>query len=144
MRDNRWLEAKLNQIIRESFQDINICNNLTIKFGRKARTRLGSIRKQYYGSFLNQMMRKYDSEILINGLFRNEAIPELIINSTIAHELCHYAHGFSSPLPQLSRYPHSGGIVDSELIKRGLGDDLITQKKWLKAHWVRIIKENHL
>lgn len=144
MRDNAWLESKLDSIQREYFADVNFCNNIVIKFGRKARTRLGSIRKQYGNSFRRRLLNRYDSEILINGIFKQDFIPEYVIDATIGHELCHYAHGFSSPLPQLSRYPHSGRLVDKEMIKRGMGDMLLNQKKWLKVNWIRIIKENRL
>lgn len=144
MRNNRWLESRLELIQKEHFADARFCNNVTIKFGRRARTRLGSIRKQYGRSILNKLTNHYDSEILINGIFKNEELPEFLIDATIGHELCHYVHGFSSPLPQLSRYPHSGRLVDKEMINRGMGDMLLTQKKWLKNNWIRIIKENHL
>lgn len=144
MRNNAWLESRLEMIQKAYFADIKPSNAIVIKFGREARTRLGSIRKQYGKSFINRITNHYDSEILMNGLFKNETIPDYIIDATIGHELCHYAHGFSSPLPQLSRYPHSGKIVDREMIKRGMGDMLLNQKKWLKQNWVRVIKENNL
>lgn len=117
------------------FNDVKGHRDLVdISFGRRAKTRLGSI-KQTGGL-------KKRSIITINGLFRDEAIPEEIINATIAHELCHFVHGFSSPLPQLASHPHQGGIVDKELKGRGLGDLLTFQKKWLKTEWPAIVKAN--
>jgi hypothetical protein len=82
------------------------------------------------------------SKITINGLFRDQAIPSKIIDLTIAHELCHYLHGFTGEREKLFRYPHQGGIVDLELKKRGLATDLRFQKKWLKEEWPKIVKEN--
>lgn len=130
MRDNAWLNKKLENILRDYFPEVEIKNQIIIKFGQKARTRLGSIRKAKNGS---------DTAITITGYFQNEQAPEYLINLTIAHELCHYAHGFFSPLPKLSRYPHQGGIVDKELIDRGLGRELANQKTWLKSNWKNIV-----
>jgi hypothetical protein len=80
------------------------------------------------------------SIITINSHFQDLTIPEEVITVTIAHELVHYSHGFSSPHPQLYQYPHLGGIVSKELIKRGLKEQLIYQKKWLKQNWRQYVK----
>jgi len=85
MRDNIWLEQQLEQIWDTYFSDIKKINEVKIIFGRKARTRLGSIKSAKDGSSLIQ----------INSHLRNLLIPEFVIQSTIAHELVHYAHGFS-------------------------------------------------
>jgi hypothetical protein len=127
----------MNQIWRDHFSDVPQKNNVKIKFGRRARTRLGSIRRIGNRRFLSQ--ENPDSEIILTGYFKEEKVPEYIIDLTIAHELCHYAHGFSSPLPQLFKYPHLGGLVDKELVKRGFGPALKEQKKWLKEVWPTII-----
>jgi hypothetical protein len=146
MRDNAWLKNKLDLLWSQYFSDIKKKNEVVIKFGRKARTRLGSIKLIQNAKVKTQ---KYDghpmarlnnnSTITLTGFFQDERVPEYIIDLTIAHELCHYAHGFSSPLPQLSEYPHQGGIVDSELAKRGFGPQLQAQKKWLKTEWIKIV-----
>ena len=52
--------------------------------------------------------------------FRDPAIPEQIISATLVHELCHYAHGFSSPLPRKYSSPHAGGVILRRNEKRGL------------------------
>lgn len=132
MRDNLWLDLKLSEIWERHFADVSRSNEVEIKFGKRARTRLGSIRKS----------PKSGTLITITGFFKDEQVPKYIIDLTIAHELCHYAHGFFSPLPQLSKHPHQGGLVDSELIKRGFGDQLIAQKKWLKQKWPKVIGLN--
>jgi len=131
MRNNDWLEAKLNTIWDKSFSDINRKNTIFIIFGRNARTRLGSIRAKrdtWTG-------KHQDTQIIVTGFFKDERVPEFIIDVTIAHELCHYAHGFFSPLPQLSKYPHQGGIVERELKRRGFANDLDKQHQWLKQNW---------
>jgi len=132
MRNNEWLDQKLDYIWQTYFANVPRSNEVSIAFGRCARTRLGSIRKT---------SRKSDfaSQILITGYFKDEKVPEHIIEAVIAHELCHYAHGFSSPLPQLFKYPHQGRAVDREMIKRGLGDILLAQNKWLKNEWKAVI-----
>lgn len=138
MRDNAWLENRLDEIWEEYFSDIEKINEVTIKFGRSARTRLGSIRRKT--ERVANSHKNTKSEIIITGYFKDEIVPEYMIDLTIAHELCHYAHGFSSPHPQLMNHPHRGNIVDKELIKRGLGDQLLAQKKWLKDEWPTIVK----
>ncbi|MDO8444090.1 MAG: hypothetical protein Q7S80_01120 [bacterium] len=135
MRDNAWLEEKLEKIWREHFADVPRSNEIEIKFGAKARRRLGSIRQ------INPRDKHSTTRILISGYFRDENVPESIIDVTIAHELCHYAHGFCSPLPKYSKYPHQGGLVDKELKNRGFGEILNFQKNWLKTSWPNITGE---
>lgn len=135
MRDNEWLENRLEYIQRKHFADLNISKTLTIKFGRRAKTRLGSIKKVYSKSLLEKMAGKFETEILITGYFKDEKVPEYVIDATIGHELCHYAHGFSSPLPQIANHPHRGSIVRKELEKRGMGEIEKKQKKWIKQNW---------
>lgn len=127
-RDNKWLRERLKQIWNRYFHDVPPANNIIIKFGRPARTRLGSIK---FGR------RKIDPNTIITltGFFRDHEIPEFVIDATVAHELVHYAHGFHSPHPQLYRHPHHGGVVRRELIDRGLEDVLELSRKWLKNNW---------
>jgi len=140
MRDNEWLEEKLESIWAQYFNDVEKINSIVIKFGKKARSRLGSIKQLHSYKSKNDN----DSVITLTGYFKDERVPEYIIDSTIAHELCHYAHGFSSPHPQASKHPHSGGMVDNELKKRGFGQQLKDQKKWLKETWPIIIKNEKI
>ncbi len=130
MRSNAWLREQLENLLQEQFSDMPRPNHISIEFGRQARRRLGSIR----------MSRdKKRSHILINGHLRADEVPEQIICSVIAHELCHYAHGFCSPLPQKYKNPHSGGIIPRELKKRGLHLLFEYEKEWTKNHWPRIV-----
>jgi len=131
MRTDTWLRQQLLLIWENFFPEVKQKNSVEIKFGRRCRTRLGSI--------------KLDSKktvVTINGLFRNEAIPDYVITGTIAHELAHYAHGFSSPHPQSQKYPHQGGTVNKDLKKRGLENILKKQKKWLKQNWADYVKKH--
>lgn len=130
MRTNKDLKHLLEDLLSGPFKDMPIQNSLTIEFSKRARRRFGSIR-----------MRRDQkvSEIRINGVFRKEEIPVEIIQATIAHELCHYAHGFSSPLPQLYKHPHQGGVIAKELKKRGLDELHQFEKKWVKNIWPKVL-----
>ena len=124
MRDNKYLQTRLQEVLDTKFADKTLSNPVSIEFGRKAATRLGSIRKD--GRI---------SRVILTGHFIDEQVPENIIDATIAHELCHYFQGFCSDHDKIADHPHQGKLVDHELIKRGYGDDLIFQKKWLKEYW---------
>ena len=100
-------------------------------FGPRAKKRLGSIRKVFHTDG-----DEYDTQILINGNFRDPKIPQYVIDATIAHELIHYSHGFSSPLPKLSKFPHRGDIVDKDMKKRGLLSLMEQEYKWLDKNWL--------
>jgi predicted metal-dependent hydrolase len=131
MRTNQWLRQQLTLIWYNFFPELKKENPIEIKFGRRCRTRLGSIK-----------LVKKKTIITINGLFQNESVPDYVVTGTIAHELAHYAHGFSSPHPRLQRYPHQGGIVNKDLNKRGLENILKQQKKWLKENWQKYLEKH--
>jgi len=133
MRDNKWLEGKLNSIWDNHFQDIPKANHLNIYFGRKARRRLGSTREENVNSCYSK------THIRVNGHYKDLSVPDYVIEATIAHEICHYAHGFSSPLPQIYDHPHRGDIVDLEIINRGLGEKLKLQRLWLSQNWNNLV-----
>jgi len=141
MRDDEWLENRMEYIQRRHFADAKISNALLIRFGRRARRILGSIRKNHDRSILNRLTGNFDTQIIINGHFKDEYIPEYVVDAVIGHELCHYVHGFSSPLPQLARHPHKGGIVNNEMSKRGMGVLEREQKRWIKKNWLTYLKK---
>lgn len=142
-RTNEWLEETLAQLWYRHFPDTPQPNDVRIKFGRPAATRLGSIKwgrkpvKHPDGTVQRR------SIITITGHFHDPEIPDDVVRGVIAHELVHYAHGFSSPNPKLYKHPHHGGVVDLELRKRGLGDVLKFQETWLKSHWPPYLKAHH-
>lgn len=150
-RDNKWLENRLQYIWSTYFSDIEKINRVYIIFGRSNRNQLGSIAAKgpkrlvrLPGRFPKPSwwLPESYSVITMNGLFKNPEIPDEIVDSTIAHELVHYSHGFSSPHPQLFRYPHQGSVVTKELIKRGFKEQLKFQRTWLKANWRKHITNN--
>lgn len=140
VRDNEWLEEQLAYLWYKHFSDIEQPNDVVIKFGRAATARLGSIKwgrkpvKHHNGSTQRR------SIITITGYFKDPEIPEQVVQAVIGHELSHYSHGFSSPLYQKYNHPHKGGVVDKEMVARGLGDTLKFQKKWMKTNWVNYIR----
>lgn len=135
-RDHNWLKLRLEHIWRTYFPDIAIANNVFVKFGQKATTRLGSIK---YG----RRRENPNTIITINGHFKNPEIPEFVVDGVLAHELTHYAHGFCSPHEQAFRHPHKNSVVKNEMISRGLQDLLKLEKKWIKNNWVKFLKEYH-
>ena len=106
------------------FPEVPRKNEIIIKFKGRWKNKFGHIKKI-----------KDKSEIVINGLFKNEEVPEYIIDLTISHELIHYMHGFNSPLPKQYKNPHKGNIVNSELKKRGFGHLLKKEKLFVKKDW---------
>jgi len=129
VRNNKWLAQKLDLLWQKYFFDVAKVNKVEIIFGRIARFRFGSITSKK-----KKWREKPKTLIRITGLFRDSKIPVAVVKYTVAHELVHYAHGFSSPHVKLHRYPHEGGVVNKELAKRGLGKLVLAYKKWLKDY----------
>src|SRR3990167_1572654 len=149
MRYNGWLEKQLQYLLKKNFADVVISNPLEIKFGREAKYRFGSIRlvkpRKLRGFRVFRKLRDLRDEkpqrsiITITSLFAKESVPVEVVHYTIAHELCHYAHGFSSANRRLFKYPHHGGIVNKELTRRGAHHLISAFKKWLKIYRAQIL-----
>ena len=125
LRDSKWLLSRLDHIWSDYFPDVKQKNKVFIRFGRNSRFRLGSIRFD---------KRSGNSIITLTGIFRKDNLPLEVIDHTIAHELCHYTHGFSSPRPRLHKYPHHGGVIKKELISRGLGHLVKMYRNWIRQY----------
>lgn len=125
MRDNEWLALRMNQIWEMLFPEVAKLNNVNIRFKGKWKNKFGHIKRT-----------GKDTEIAVNSLFTHEAVPEYIIDLTIAHELTHYWHGFNSPYEKKYRHPHAGGIVNRELKKRGFGHMLLLERTFVKRQWL--------
>lgn len=124
-RDDRWLLARLDHLWTSFFENVAQVNPVFIKFGRYSKFRLGSIRFDRLSKC---------SYITITGMFKDPRIPVEVVDHTIAHELCHYTHGFSSPKPRMHKYPHSGGVIQKELEDRNLHHLTRAYKLWLKEY----------
>src|SRR3989338_831521 len=133
LRDSAWLTERLRMVWGRYFHDVPRGNDVLIRFGRRARARLGSIIREPHG--------QQRSIMTITGYFKDRDVPDFVVDTVIAHELAHYAHGFSSPHRQLYRHPHEGAVVSQELRARGMGDSLKLQKKWLRLHWRPFVRD---
>lgn len=129
MRNNTWLSKRLDFIWSKYFKDIPQTHKVSTRFGRFARLRLGSIK----------LDKKQDSSIItITGLFKNPRIPTPVVDYTIAHELTHYSHGFSSPHPRQHKYPHEGEVVKKEMLQRGMKHLVGAYKDWTKIYRLKL------
>lgn len=135
MRNNKWLQKVASGLWQKYFSDIPPANDLRVKFGRKAKWQLGSI-KQKRG-----LLRP--SIIVINGHFKNSHVPKYVVEAILVHEFIHYITGFSSSKRQSSRFPHKGGIIKMEMKKRELEWLEKRQKEWVDKYWQKIIKSKH-
>jgi len=150
VRDNKYLENLLYDLWESNFSDVARLNLVTIKYGKHSKRQLGSIRLiKDMGTFERYIKRyrlekdMFDNQsvslINITRYFMYDYVPEYVVKATIAHELCHYTHGFSSPLEKKFKYPHQGGIVKKELKNRHLYDIYTDSKRWLKDNWLSVI-----
>lgn len=131
MRDNNWLALRFDFIWSKYFPKLKQTNPLQIRFGRFSKYRLGSIK-------LNRKTNR--SLITITSMFKDHKIPSYVVDHTLAHELIHYAHGFSSKRIRLHKYPHAGGIVRKEMESRGLGHLTGAYKDWVKQYRIKLIE----
>lgn len=129
-RSDNWLLSKLDNIWTTYFPEMDQTNPIFIRFGRYSKFRLGSIKLD---------RKKGKSYITITSMFKDSSIPEAVVEHTIAHELVHYAHGFSSKRIRLHRYPHAGGVVKREMEERGLGKLNQAYKAWVKSYREKLI-----
>jgi hypothetical protein len=134
VRDNAWLANRLADLWETYFSDVEEVNPVVIKFGRSAALRLGSIR-------LDPASKH--SYITITSLFRDPTVPQAVVDHTIAHEMAHYTHGFSSLHKKAYRHPHKGGVVNKELIKRGGEHLILAYKNWLKDYREHLYKARY-
>lgn len=125
MRNDIWLLHRLDVIWTKYFSDVSQNNKVFIKFGRFARLRLGSIRLD---------PKTKSSYVTITGMFKDPKISMAVVDCTIAHELTHYSHGFSSPHSRMHKYPHEGGVVKREMEARGMGYLLKAYRDWTKKY----------
>jgi hypothetical protein len=139
------------EVWEEYFNDVPRKNFVITKFGKYAKRQLGCIKYATEKTKVQTLLNKYKEDIgvqdvdsisviLLTRYFVNESVPEFLLVSTLSHEICHYAHGFHSPLPKKYKYPHKGNIVEREMVDRGLGEILDNSEAWLKENWLEIIR----
>lgn len=131
MRDDYWLKERMEQMWILLFPEVPKENLVIVRFKGKWKNKFGHIKK----------IKGANTEIAINSIFRDERVPDYIIDLTLAHEMVHYMHGFNSPLPKQFNKPHAGGIVNRELKKKGFGHLLLKEREWVKKEWPDIAKQ---
>lgn len=149
IRDNSWLESLLFELWENHFNDVPRKNLVIIKFGKGSMRQLGCIRlanpkTRGISKKLKELHiqdEKNISVITVTNYYKDPEVPEYVVRETIAHEMCHYAHGFNSPLQKIYNHPHKGGIIRKELEKRGLGDVHKQAKVWLRSNWINLIRK---
>jgi len=150
-RDNNWLQEQMFYLWDNNFADVPRKNLVLIKFGKKSKRQLGSIKwvnqktKGIKNLLIKQNQNADDNRIsliTVTNFFKDPKIPDFVILATIAHEMCHYAHGFNSPLKQQFNHPHKGGVIRKELEKRDLGHLYKNANKWLKNEWLKYLLSN--
>ena len=142
MRDHAWLEKQLHFLLLKYFSSVKISNPIEIKwFGsiRLVKPKGLSVLRGFRKMRSIRENHPTKSLITITSMFRNESIPVKVVQYTICHELCHYAHGFSSINKKLFAHPHHGGVVNRELTERGAEDLIFEFKKWLKDYRKEIL-----
>jgi len=127
MRDNQWLQERLDAIWKTLYPDVEKKNKVSIKFQGRWKNKFGHI-----------ALKGKTSEIVINSLFKHPLVPEYIIDNTIAHELSHYFHGFNSPYKQKYKNPHKGGVVTKEMQSRGFKNIIKKENEFIKKHWYKL------
>ena len=158
MRDHAWLVNKLQELLKTYFANMPLTNPIEIRWGREAKFRFGSIKLEGrstryiklrgFGGLLNKKIELQENSrgetpkksiITVTSMFVSEAVPVGVIEYTICHELCHYAHGFSSTNKKLFRHPHHGGVINKELTERNAQHLIPEYKKWLKTYRQQIL-----
>lgn len=147
MRDHEWLEKQLDYLLKNYFANVDLTNPVEIRFGREAKFRFGSIRlvkprrlkSLKFLKVLKSLKEPQKSIITVTSMFAKENVPAKVVQYTIAHELCHFAHGFSSANKRLFKFPHHGGVVNRELTERGAHELIVAFKKWLKDYRRKIL-----
>lgn len=149
-RSVEFLENLLYEIWENHFCDIPRKNLVIIKYGRYSKRQLGSITVANKSTKIKGILKKKKSDyyvqddksitvITVTRYFQYDIVPKFVVKATIAHELCHYAHGFSSPLQKQFDKPHQGNIIRKELQKRELLKEQEKADIWLKKNWLDII-----
>ena len=132
VRDQAWLVDQLNHIWDTWFPDVERVTPVSIRYVRPWKRRLAVI------YLTDQDSRSF---IGVNRLLRDPRVPYTVFLVTLAHELAHYAHGFGSHHPRRYRHPHRGNVIQRELSRRGLADELHFYTDWTNDSWFDLLEE---
>jgi hypothetical protein len=132
VRDQAWLVDQLNTVWGTWFPDVDRVTPVSIRYVRPWKRRLAVI-------YLTDDDRR--TFIGVNRLLRDPRVPYTVFLVTLAHELAHYAHGFGSHHPRRYRHPHRGNVIQRELTRRGLADELRFYTEWTNDSWFDLLEE---
>jgi hypothetical protein len=130
-RDHAWLVDQLEHVWATWFSDVERITPVSIRYVRPWKRRLAVI-------YLTEDDRH--SFIGVNRLLRDPRVPYPVFLVTLAHELAHYAHGFGSHHPRRYRHPHRGNVIQRELTRRGLGEELRFYTEWTNESWFDLLE----
>ena len=136
-----------------NFCDVPRLNLVLIKFGKYSKRQLGCIKLANQKTKIKGILKKKEDDyqiqddktislITVTKYFEKDFVPDFVVKATIAHEMCHYTHGFNSPLEKRFDKPHQGNIVKKELKRRGLLEEYLQAEKWLKENWREIVLDS--
>jgi hypothetical protein len=153
MRKNHDLEDMMYELWDNNFCDVPRLNLVLIKFGKYSKRQLGCIKLANQKTKIKGILKKKEDDyqiqddktislITVTKYFEKDFVPDFVVKATIAHEMCHYTHGFNSPLEKRFDKPHQGNIVKKELKRRGLLEEYLQAEKWLKENWREIVLDS--
>lgn len=153
MRKNLDLEEMMYELWENNFCDVPRLNLVLIKFGKYSKRQLGCIKLANKSTKIKSILKKKKKDyeiqddksislITVTKYFEKDFVPDFVVKATIAHEMCHYTHGFNSPLEKRFDKPHQGNIIKKELKKRGLIEEYVQAEKWLKENWREIVLDS--
>ncbi|MEI7604173.1 MAG: SprT-like domain-containing protein [bacterium] len=122
--------------IMETFRKkLNIDDNvdIRIKFGRKARRVLGSVK-----------LVEKTSLIKISKYMCDYRVPEYVLKEVILHEMIHIKTGHGSVLQKQYEHAHRGGVIRKEMALVGEEELYDTSDKWVKTNWFKHVRSYNM
>ena len=108
---------------------INESVNIHVKWGRKAKRVLGSVK-----------LLRGISIITLSSYLRDYFIPEYVIREVMLHEMIHIKTGFGSTLEKRYQHAHRGGVIRKEMKNVGQEKLFDEADKWIKVNWAKYIR----
>lgn len=130
---NHDLKLFFYELVDNHFKNLPRPNSITIKFGKRAKRRLGSI---WYDD------KNHTSVITITKYLANPVIPLFVVKAVLAHELVHYYTGFGSSLDKKYEHAHRGSVIKREMSEYGLWGLYSESEKWIKQNWALVVRKN--
>ena len=122
---------ELEEILARFKALLNILDSvsISIKFGKKAKRTLGSVR-----------LKGESSIIYITKYMVDYSVPDYVIEEVILHELIHIKTGYGSIMQKTSRHAHRGGVIKKEMLEIGKSNIYELSQIWIKKNWYSHIK----